>query len=254
MLALLARTSEVTWMLPGSVTSASGGLVEELKARLKQWETAGRGGEQPRVSSGFAALDRILPEQGFRRGALVEWLEEAPGSGAGTLALSAAYEACRQAGPLVVIDSSGQFYPPAAAWAGLDLSRLILVRTRQPQDEAWAWDQVLRAAGVAAVLGWVDRLGSRDLRRLQLAAETGGVLGLLVRPAAARSEPCWADVRWLVQALPAVSERRLRVELLRARGSLAGVVAEVELDHAASALRLAPSVALSASLRRSAGA
>ena len=126
---------------------------------------------------------------------LVEWLAELPGCGAATLGLLAAREACRAGGMLVVLDRARAFYPPAAVGWGVDPARLIVVRPRTARDEIWAAVQSLRSPVVAAVWTMIDRLDSRNFRRLQLAAEAGGTLGVLVRGASARGQPSWADVR-----------------------------------------------------------
>ncbi len=44
--------------------------------------------------------------------------------------------------------------------------------------------------------------------RLQLAAESGGALGLLVRDKAVRGQPSWAEVRWQVSPCPSTPEER----------------------------------------------
>ena len=139
------------------------------------------------VSSGCAALDRLLPAGGFRRGTLVEWLSTSSGSGAGTLAILVAREAASEGGAVVIVDRPHQFYPPAAAALGIRLEQTIVVRPDTKRDEIWALDQSLRCPGVAAVWSPLsDRLDQRDFRRLQLAAETGNCLGLLLRSSAVR--------------------------------------------------------------------
>ena len=76
-------------------------------------------------------------------------------------------------------------------------------------------EQALRFRGVAVTLGEMGPLSDRPFRRLQLAAEAGGGLGFLVRPAACRAEPSWAAVRLGVSALPSAElDRRWRVEAL----------------------------------------
>jgi len=150
--------------------------------------------EKRRVSTGCPPLDRLLPDRGITTGSLIEWIGT-PGGGATAMSLLAAREACHQGGALVVIDRSGTFYPPAVAAWQIDLARMILVRPTNEQDEQWALDQVLRCRHVAAVLAWPRRIESRTFRRLQLAAESSGGLGLLVRPLAARSEPSWSSLR-----------------------------------------------------------
>jgi hypothetical protein len=167
-----------------------------------------------------------------------------------TLSLLAAREACREGGALVVIDRRQIFYPPAAAAWGIDLDRLIVVRPRSARDELWAAVQSLRSPAVAAVWGMIDRLDSRAFRRLQLAAQAGRTLGLLLRPPSARGQPSWADVRLEVSPLSVVRSplhsygprttdhgRCLHVRLLRCRGARPGGFATLEIDDAAYAVR-----------------
>jgi protein ImuA len=225
-------------------------LVAELQERLKCFAQARRGAAQT-VSTGCPELDARLPEGGLARGTLVEWLAPGPGSGGGSLALSAARKACRDGGALVVVDRRGQFYPPAAA-AGMNLEHIIVVRPATAADESWALDQSLRSPGVAAVLCWIERMPSRAWRRMQLAAEAAGNLGLFIRPATVRGDPSWADVRFLVEPLSASAGRQLRVELLRLRGSSGGQPLHLELDDETGAVRLAPPVAAAALARHAA--
>jgi protein ImuA len=213
------------------------------------------------VSTGIEALDRLLPDAGFREGTLVEWLAE---SGSGDqLALLAAAPALGTDRVLIVIDGEKTFYPPAAAALGIDLRRLILVRpgkaagslprensgkTTASRAEApctsalgtetlWALEQTLQSRGVAVTFCRLERLNARVFRRLQLAAERGGGLGFLIRAPSARNEPSWSDVRLWVEPAPAAapthapantaeeispSGRRWRVEVLRCRRGAAG--------------------------------
>ena len=67
---------------------------------------------------------------------------------------------------------------------GLATDALILVRATSPVDALWAMEEALREPGVGAVVGEIAELGLTASRRLQLAAEVGGVTGIL-----RRSEP-----------------------------------------------------------------
>ena len=247
--------------------------IRELDLLLRRLERPGSGHAQQRISTGCAPLDAALPGQGLLRGSLVEWLGDGPGCGAGLLALRAAREACREGGALVVIDPEHNFYPPAAAAGGLDLQRTIVIRQTQCAQSAsargkqrgrskqaqrgeqgqwnkqsqWALDQALRCPHVAAVVAWPQQLDSRVFRRLQLAVETSGCLGLLIRPAAAQRESSWADVRLLISpvAHPAASDNRdnashrelaawcwrLKIELLRCRGGSTQRTVDLEIDE-----------------------
>jgi hypothetical protein len=90
-------------------------------AEWRAWET---------VSSGFPALDGLLPAGGVRRGSLIDWWAAGGADGAATVACAVA---CRLAQPrpggrssggslsgattsastIVVVDRGGRFYPPA---------------------------------------------------------------------------------------------------------------------------------------------
>ena len=64
----------------------------------------------------------------------------------------------------------------------------------------WAMEEGLRSGAVSAVLGEVATVPPIALRRLQLAAETGGATGLLLRPpgaalAAGRRHPLAGGLR-----------------------------------------------------------
>ncbi len=187
---------------------------------------------------------------------IVEWVREGAGSGAARLALPMAIEALQRGGALVVIDDRREFYPPAALRLGLDLDRTIVVRPRNRQETIWTFEQALRCLGVAVTLGWIDALPDRVFRRLQLAAEHGTGLGLFMRPAEARREPTWADIRWAVQSLPGnvSSGRRLRVELLHCRGGTGGGALQLEISDETGAVLMVPPLAAPASVPRAARA
>jgi hypothetical protein len=157
-----------------------------------------RGGRRL-VSLGCMALDRLLPAGGLVPGTVVEWLEADGGGGAGSLALAAARQACHGGGLLVVLDRARRFYPPLLAAWGFSLERVVVVRPERAEDEIWAADQALRCPAVAAVWGAFDWIGAVDFRRLKLAAEEGGTLGLLRRPARLLGQPTWADAQWWVR-------------------------------------------------------
>ncbi|MBM4072031.1 MAG: hypothetical protein FJ271_24360 [Planctomycetes bacterium] len=256
-------------------------LLRERKDRLSRIERPRLSGGTV-VSTGVAALDGVLPRRGLEWGTLIEWLSQGEsGVMALTLAIARnilqvrfregeapaepctpwkrdAYTARREPRPpfsdnkendvLAVIDGPGEFYPPAAAGLGIALERLVLIRPRNERDALWAWEQTLRSGAVAIVLGWLDVFNDRAFRKLQLAAETGGSLAFLLRPASRRDEPSWAEARFLVSSRTRASSassaskagachpslalraQRLCVELLYARGGAGGGIIELELS------------------------
>lgn len=201
------------------------------------------------VSSGFPGLDAVLTEGGLRRGTLVEWMAAAPGAGATLCALRAARAAMADDRPLVIVDDDGSFHPPGLQ-NSVDWRRVLLVRCRDRRQLEWATDQALRTSGVGAVLVRYDVEDERRLRRWQLAAERGGVLGLIVRQLPRQPEVCFSEIRIHVHSRSAAEGRFVRLELLRSRQGGCGAAVEVRLDDDAHSL---PNAILPQSRRRAAG-
>jgi protein ImuA len=235
-------------------------LIEELNEQIRRLEGARKQQRAEQViSTGLAALDRSLPEGGLNPGTLLEWLSAHEGCGATSLALILAGRVQERGGIMVVIDEEREFYPPAANASGICLARTAVIQPARPRDGLWVWEQALRSTAVSVVLGWLKTINDRSFRRLQLAAEEGGSIGLLMRLERARAEPSWAAARFLVEALPGdenmpASDRRLRIETLQCRRGQSGQMFDVELCHEENAMRLVSVVAHSTSSRKATGA
>lgn len=206
-------------------------VLASLREQLRRSTGIGSVRQREIVSTGSVEMDRLLPRRGIQRGSLVEWLGER-GHGAATLALVVARYACAEGRVLVVIDRQGSFYPPSAAALGIELNELIVVRPRSQRDEIWAFDQALRSRAVAAVWGRLEEIPERAYRRLQLSAESGESMGLLIRSPQYMEEPTWAEVSLHVQACPAEVSRRFRVSVVRCQGGQAGGCGLFEWDEA----------------------
>jgi len=229
--------------MSASRTKTKDALITELREQLRAASSPAICHDPTLLSTGAAPLDRLLPEGGLRRGMLVEWLSAGRGSGAALLALIAAREASREGGAVVVCDRAREFFPPAAWGLGIAARQLVVVRPRSLADEQWVVEQCLRSTGVAATWSYLPQAAPASLRRWQLAAETGGGLGFLIRPASARGAPTWSDVQLLVtpraRRQEGVSGRRLCVEVLRCRGGPAGQRVELEIEETTGLIRAA---------------
>ena len=174
--------------------------LEQLSRQIREMETAGRPAQEC-ISSGCRTMDRHLPHGGYARGSMLELLRSGPGSGVSSIALMIARQAIVDGKYLVVIDPQRQFYPPAMKSLGIPLERIIALQPANHADAIWGLAQVLRCSAVGAVIAEVGPLEDRVARKLQLAAEQGGGLGIFLRDArSARSQPSWADVQWLVRS------------------------------------------------------
>lgn len=224
---------------PSQTTAARKPLIAKLRHQIAQQESPQRHFTAEIVSTGSQALDELLPARGLRPGSIVEYLSTSTAAGAATLALIAGETACRQDRLFIVVDRQKTFYPLTAATWGVDLNRLILLRPNNDCDEIWALDQSLRCPGVGAVWAACGHLDPRDYRRLQLAAECSGAVGLFLRSSNLRGSPTWADVQWLVEPLPGDGSWQLKVTLLRCRGGSSGRTTNLKLDESAKNWRKA---------------
>ena len=170
--------------------------------------------ETPGIPSGFAALDAELPGGGWPAGILTELLPEHIGIGE-----------VRALGPaLARLTGQGQWvawiappylpYAPALQAAGIDLARVMVVRTRSPQESLWAIEQALQSGACGAVLGWPEKASFTQLRRLQIAAEGSQALAFLFRSPLAAHEASPAALRLHLQSM----KGELAVRILKRRG------------------------------------
>lgn len=207
------------------------------------------------LSLGLACLDGALAGGGLVRGGCHEFLP-APAD-AGCHGFVASVLSGLPPGPILwcrlrdkgdPLASADMPYGPGLAALGLDPGRLILVRPSSADDALWTLEEALRCPGLSAVVGDGVMPGPVAGRRLQLAAEDGGALGILILPPLGRPPPSTALTRWHVASLrdpPAHAEGgrpRWLVSLLRARGGGSGRW-EVAWDDTAFCLRLAQPLA-----------
>jgi protein ImuA len=180
----------------------------------------------PRTDAGVVAvapvIDAWLPGGGLARGAVHEVLAADAGAATGFVAMLAGR--CR--GPVLWLSPAraARPYPPGLAAFGLSPEALVVVQA-EAETLLWAAEEALRSPAPGAVIFLGAAVDLTAGRRLQLAAEKGGGLGLFLRPDAAQPGASAARTRWRVGARPgaagaphALAPPRWRLELLRARG------------------------------------
>jgi cell division inhibitor SulA/protein ImuA len=199
----------------------------------------------PSVPTGFAELDRLLPGGGWPTGALTEIHVERAGVGELQLVMPAAARLTRSGSWLALIAPPYVPYAPALLAHGVMLSRLVMVRPASAEDGLWACEQALRSR-CATVLAWFDQVPERWLRRLQLAAESGGASLLMFRPA--RVAPASPAV---LRLHVSKSQSRTLVRVLKRRGGEVAAPVALDLHDPARVRASAPSFQPSASSKRS---
>ncbi|GAJ29326.1 ImuA family protein [Acidomonas methanolica] len=201
---------------------------------------------------GVPDIDRRLPGGGLALSAL----HEVAGGGNDALNTAAAARfaagiAARTKGQVLWIVSTPDLFAPALQQAGLPASRVLFVEAGSDRDVLACFEEGLRHPGLGAVVAEVGRLTMTASRRLQLAAESGGGIGLALRrwrrqtDAADFGQPTASTTRWRVSLLPSVplpvagvGESRWLLELIRTRSGESADF-EVETRDGQAELRIA---------------
>jgi len=208
-------------------------------ARLLEHPAIWRGRSAARraeaLATGYAALDASLPGGGWPRTGLIEILVARFGVGELYLLLPllAALTGRPAARWCVWIAPPLDPYAPALAAHGVNLERVLVVRVPSGDSPAgravaaeslWAFEQTLGSGASDVALAWAVRdPRTREIRRLQLAAERGKALGVLFRPQRAARQSSSAVLRIAVESRPT----GVRLTLLKSRGGARGSI-EVE--------------------------
>ncbi len=191
-------------------------------ARVWKLKDASAAPARPVWSTGRSSLDARLPGGGWPTASLIEVLLDDTGLGEVQLFLPALV-ACqgRVESPwLIWIAPPYEPYAPALAQQGIQLNRLLVVRPPSATEALWAAEQALSSGVCAAVLLWLKGTDDRWLRRLKLAAESGGALGVLFRPERHRFESSPATLRLLISKGAAQDH----IDLLKVQGGRPGPV------------------------------
>ena len=182
--------------------------------------------------TGLLSLD-ALGQANLAWGAVHEFLSSEADGNALSIAVAFARAAVAECETIVCCDATRAMYSPGLIARGLDSRRMVILRPRRQADEVWAIAECLRCKGVSAVIAAPRRLSRVEARRLQLAAEHGGGVGLFMRPMGQDSICYAAATRWLVEPAPGdQSTQRWNVRLLHGHGRFVGqsVIVEVGRD------------------------
>ena len=212
------------------MTAARDRVISDLKHRIALLEgnAAKRSGC---LAFGIPEIDAALPGGGLAHGAIHEFA----GGGAGTVdgaaaALCVAGIAARTRGQVLWCLTRPDLFFPALMQAGLHPDRVIFAEADREQDVLESMEEGLSYGGLGAVVGEIVRLPMVASRRLQLAAEKTGTMGLVVRrwrrqvEASDFGQPTASTTRWRVSVLPSeelpvpgVGRPRWLLELMRVK-------------------------------------
>lgn len=230
-------------------------VIDDLRERIAHLEGSARRRASV-LPFGLSAMDDRLPDGGLAYSAI----HEVAGGGTDTVngaaaALFAAGIAARTKGKILWCLTRADLFFPALSQVGLHPDRVVFCETGREEDVLAALEEGLGFGGFGCVVGELVRLPMTASRRLQLAAEKGKSLGLVVRrwrrqtEASDYGQPTASTTRWRISVLPSeplpvagIGRARWLVELMRVK---AGECAEWQVGacDAKGRINLLPDVA-----------
>lgn len=176
------------------------------------------------LATGVSKVDRALPDGGLAFGGIHEILGLASQRFALALLRNRLSQTAAPALWVLPRRAADALHGPGLACLGVDPGRIVLVRYGSASEALWCLEEALKSKAFALVIGRPDGvLATVAARRLQLAAEVGGALGLLLSEGPrALSAPGSATSRWRADPTPASLDdgvaRRVALTLERHRG------------------------------------
>ncbi|VAW82904.1 RecA/RadA recombinase [hydrothermal vent metagenome] len=182
------------------------------------------------LSTGYQVFDDILPENGWPCGALVDlilpWHQQQVLHGIGELSLLMPAMRCLLAQEKWLLWVAPPYIPyaPALEFGGINLDRLVLLpHTISCRDKLWAMEKALRTAACGMVVCWIDNVSMAAGRRLQLAAEQSGAIGVLMQTRMITASV--SSLRLKLKPLPL----GLLIEIIKVRGASRYLGVELQL-------------------------
>nr|WP_256731628.1 protein ImuA [Sphingomonas sp. dw_22] len=213
-----------------SIAVADPAVLKQLRETLSGLETGGFR-RRPALPFGIGAIDSRLADGGLR----LDALHEIAGGGsdmaddcAATLFMAGI--AARAWGPVLWVVRRRDLFAPGLAQVGLEHKRLIYAEAADDAELLAIMEEGLRHRGLGAVIGEARRADMTATRRLQLAAEGGRTIALLMKRHAREGSdplrvPSAAVTRWRVACAPSsplpvagVGRARWRLTLVRQKG------------------------------------
>lgn len=207
-------------------------LVNKLQQDILQWQ----GFKSPVLGDaeaiGLGAPEKAFPNSVFPRKAIHEFITVLPEHAAASDGfISGLLSVLMKDGAACVwISTVRKLFPASLCQFNVEPQRIIFMDVSREKDVLWIMEEALKCEGLAAVVAELNTISLIESRRLQLAVETYGVTGFILRKDEQKTVSTVATARWKISPLPSVTEEempgvgfpRWKVELTKVRNGNPG--------------------------------
>lgn len=207
-------------------------LFEKLQQDILLWQGFKplSAGKVERI--GLGEIEDSFPGGVFPKKALHEFITIAPEHSAASDGFIAGLLAVlmENGAACVWVSTSRRLFPASLSLFNVAPERIIFMDVQHERDVLWITEEALKCEGLAAVVAELGNLSLIESRRLQLAVESSGVTGFILRKDGNKNATSVATARWRISPLPSESEDgmpglgfpRWQVELLKVRNGNPG--------------------------------
>jgi protein ImuA len=151
------------------------------------------------MSSGFEALDAVLPGGGWPGHGVTEILSTHSGTLEWRLLGPMLRQVCADGRSVVLVGPPRPPHPPGLRLNGIHERQLVWVQTETPAERLWVTEQLVKAQACGALIAWLPQVRAEQVRRLQVLAAGCAAPVFLCRPATAARESSAAPLRLLAR-------------------------------------------------------
>ncbi len=152
---------------------------------------------------GLSPIEAAFPDNRFPTGAIHEFMTTSSSSAAATTGFiySLLTNLMNKGQAAIWITKSHQLFPVALAQFNIAPDRLIIIEANKEKELLWVTEEALKCEGLAAVICEIPDISLIASRRLQLAVETSGITGMIMRNTL-KNNITSAIARWRISSLP----------------------------------------------------
>ena len=184
------------------------------------------------ISLGMPCVEEAFPNSTFPIGCTHEFICSSKQSMASTSGFVAGIigKLMSLGGVCLYISASRTLFPASLKRYGIEPHQIIFIDLKRETDVLYATEEALKCGRLTAVISEIDKIGFKESRRFQLAAEGRRTTGFLIRQQSHALNTIASVSRWHVTSLasdfaddlPGVGFPRWSVELLKIRNGRPG--------------------------------